>query len=86
MNSVHHWADRVAGLAELHRVIEPGGRLLIGERRPSPDAGRWSPRGMTDDALAELVNDIEAAGFTHVTTAEQAVGKDRFVAVTASPS
>lgn len=86
MNSLHHWADRPAGLAEVHRVLEPGGRLLVGERRPSPDAGRWSPPGMTDHALAELLAAIKAAGFSDVTTAEQIVGKDRFVAITASSS
>src|SRR4030095_15290942 len=39
--SYHHWADPEAGLAEAHRVLAPGGRLLIAERlgqprRPTP--------------------------------------------------
>ena len=34
--SVHHWTDREAGLAELHRVLEPGGRLLLAERLARP--------------------------------------------------
>lgn len=86
MNSLHHWADRSAGLVELRRVLEPGGRIVIGERRPSTDAGKWSPRGMSDEAVEEVVAQIEASGFGEVATEEQEVGRDRFVAITASPS
>lgn len=27
--SFHHWADQAAGLAECHRVLSPGGRLVL---------------------------------------------------------
>jgi SAM-dependent methyltransferase len=32
--SMHHWADPTAGLAELGRVLHPGGRALIWDFRP----------------------------------------------------
>jgi SAM-dependent methyltransferase len=32
--SMHHWADTTAGLAELGRVLHPGGRALIWDFRP----------------------------------------------------
>ena len=32
--SMHHWADATAGLAELGRVLRPGGRALIWDFRP----------------------------------------------------
>ncbi|HXF36969.1 MAG TPA: class I SAM-dependent methyltransferase, partial [Actinomycetota bacterium] len=32
--SMHHWADPGAGLAEIGRVLQPGGRALIWDLRP----------------------------------------------------
>ena len=31
---MHHWADPSAGIAEIRRVLRPGGRALIWEFRP----------------------------------------------------
>lgn len=32
--SMHHWADPAAGLAEIGRVLRPGGRALVWDLRP----------------------------------------------------
>jgi ubiquinone/menaquinone biosynthesis C-methylase UbiE len=38
--SMHHWADPAAGLAEIGRVLRPGGRALVWDFRPH----RFGPR------------------------------------------
>lgn len=57
VHSYHHWDDHDAGLAEIRRVLAPGGRVFIMER----DA---RTHGLTDEGAAELVQRLEIAGFT----------------------
>jgi SAM-dependent methyltransferase len=42
--SMHHWADPAAGLAEIGRVLRPGGRALIWDFRPSARPHLFGPR------------------------------------------
>ena len=42
--SMHHWADPAAGLAELGRVLRPGGRALIWDFRPGARPHPFGPR------------------------------------------
>lgn len=62
----HHWHDQAAGLDELHRVLAPGGRLLVGERRLRKSGGH----GLSTDDATRLVADLGAHGFHDATTAE----------------
>jgi ubiquinone/menaquinone biosynthesis C-methylase UbiE len=58
--TVHHWKDLDAGLQEMRRVLEPGGRLVAIERRSRPDAGGHAGHGWTDgqaDAFAARCRD-----------------------------
>ena len=54
--SMHHWADPAAGLAEIGRVLCPGGRALIWDLRPG---GRLHPFG---PAHADLPDPVEHLG------------------------
>ena len=42
--SMHHWADPATGLAEIGRVLRPGGRALIWDFRPGARPHLFGPR------------------------------------------
>ena len=58
-HSFHHWEDRVAGLAEMLRVLADGGRGFILETD-------GKKHGLTDDAAAAVMADMERLGFQHL--------------------
>lgn len=68
LSSVHHWEDRTAGLAEVRRVLAPGGRVLLAERLTRPGARGHAAHGLTQDQATRLARDLESAGFTGVDT------------------
>jgi len=45
--SMHHWADPTAGMAEIGRVLGPGGKALIWDVRP----GVWPSHGRPPDPV-----------------------------------
>jgi len=63
-HSFHHWEDRRAGLAEMRRVLLPGGRALILEQH-------GKEHGLTDPQARQVVADMESLGFVEVSTAKE---------------
>jgi ubiquinone/menaquinone biosynthesis C-methylase UbiE len=57
LNSLHHWRDLAAGLAEVRRVLRAGGRFLVVEQQPH------ERRALDDAHTGALVAALRAAGF-----------------------
>lgn len=70
VHSYHHWDDHDAGLAEIHRVLAPGGRAFIMERNSNA-------HGLTDRGAAELAGRLTETGFTDARVRKD--GKDQVI-------
>ena len=63
VNTVYFWPDLAPAVRELHRVLAPGGRVVIGIRDGSVMEG-VDPAVFTLRPPTEIATALEAAGFT----------------------
>src|SRR5215207_2443724 len=70
LHSVYFWPSVEGGVAEMARVLEPGGRVAIGVRMRAQRGGVFNPSryGMTPEQVDELVNVLGRHGFTQLST------------------
>lgn len=73
--TVHHWADVTAGLAEVRRVLAPGGRFFAVERQVQPGATGLASHGWTDQQADSFAALCRAAGFDDVHVDKRNVGR-----------
>jgi ubiquinone/menaquinone biosynthesis C-methylase UbiE len=73
--TVHHWKDVTAGLAEVKRVLAPGGRFLAIERRVRPGATGLASHGWTDQQADSFAAQCRAAGFNDVRVDKHTPGR-----------
>ncbi len=75
VNSVHHWEDVDAGLAEVSRVLVPGGRFVIGDED--------DPQGGDGVDTERLVPVLERAGYVEILSHHAEAGGEPMTLVTA---
>ncbi|MEN8183515.1 MAG: methyltransferase domain-containing protein [Myxococcota bacterium] len=85
VNSLKFWISAEEGLREIHRTLEPAGRLVIAHRMHRADVGRYdrSRYGMTETQLEELIALLETLGFIEIRVARSEIRNEHIAAVQA---
>lgn len=73
--TVHHWQDVQKGIAEAHRLLAPGGRLLAVEKQTSPDATGLASHGWTRQQAEAFAQLCRSAGLADVTVGGHKAGR-----------
>lgn len=82
--TVHHWRDVGLGLAEIHRALAPGGRLLAVERQVQPDATGFASHGWTEQQARTFAALCGTAGLMDVEVDAGRAGRREVWTVAAS--
>jgi ubiquinone/menaquinone biosynthesis C-methylase UbiE len=79
VSTFHHWADPGAGLAEVRRVLSPGGRLLIVEKK----LRRGDGHGIDAIGADRLSQTLVTHGYASPEVRAMRVGRADYLAVSA---
>ena len=83
ISTVHHWGDVGAGLAESARVLAPGGRFLVIERRTQEGARGLASHGWTDAQAHAFADMCRTHGFADVKVQTASPKREKVLVVTA---
>lgn len=73
--TVHHWQDVEAGLAEMHRLLAPQGRLLAVERQVLSGATGFASHGWTRQQAETFAAQCSSAGLRDVVIGSHSAGR-----------
>ena len=79
--AVHHWQSLDAGVAEVTRILRPGGRFVAAEKLTSPGATGHASHGWTDDQAAQFAALLTDHGFTGIEIRRHPMGRRRAITV-----
>jgi ubiquinone/menaquinone biosynthesis C-methylase UbiE len=79
-STFHHWADAATGLQETRRVLAPGGRLLVVERKLKKGSGH----GLDQAGAESLARLLEVGGYVSVDIETMKAGRAEYLAVSAA--
>lgn len=77
VSSYHHWADPEAGLKEILRVLAPGGRLYVVEKKLKRKTGH----GLDPETAERLAGTLLELGYAGSSVDTLKVGRNEFLAV-----
>jgi ubiquinone/menaquinone biosynthesis C-methylase UbiE len=81
--NVHQWSDIAAGLADVRRVLSPGGRFVAIERRVRVGDTGLASHGWTDEQAESFAGQCCGAGFGDVCIETHTPGRRAVKVVTA---
>jgi SAM-dependent methyltransferase len=85
VHCVHHWDDIDAGLAEVRRVLGPGGRVVAVERQVEPGGVGVASHGWLQEQAEGFAERCRALGFVDVAVGEDHAGDAAWVVRAGTP-